>query len=105
MLLTTAIWQLVDRGLNPVLVWVLTQNPARHFYESLGAVPCIQRPVDLGGGVFGIKTGYGWHEALPLPPLGIVKTRPACAFLLPHTVPVRTRSTMNSPATANSLLP
>lgn len=67
LLLTSAIWRLVDRGLNPVLVWVLEQNSARRFYESLGAVACARRAVALGGGVSAFKLGYGWHEALPLP--------------------------------------
>ena len=67
-LLVHAIWDLVGRGQNPVMLWVLAENTARDFYESCGAVLLGQRPIELGGRRT-TKLAYGWHEALPLPDL------------------------------------
>jgi ribosomal protein S18 acetylase RimI-like enzyme len=66
MLLVRAIWGLVDAGLHPVMLWVLGENTAQHFYEAAGGVRFATRRVDVGGREM-TKVAYGWHEQLPLP--------------------------------------
>lgn len=39
---------LSDRGLIPVQVWVLADNPSRRFYQRLGGQLCGQREITLG---------------------------------------------------------
>jgi GNAT superfamily N-acetyltransferase len=65
-LLTHAIWQLVNDGLNPPMLWVLGLNDARHFYESTGGVAFDTRQTRVGARIL-TKVAYGWHEQLPLP--------------------------------------
>ncbi len=66
-LLTNAIWTLVDQRLNPVMLWVLTENVrARRFYEHCGARPIARAPIQLGDKVT-TKLAYGWDRMLPLP--------------------------------------
>ncbi len=65
-LLVSSIWWLVDRGLHPVMVWVLAANPARHFYEACGGVRAGQGPVRIGG-ITLPRVAYSWRDALPLP--------------------------------------
>jgi GNAT superfamily N-acetyltransferase len=65
-LLVTSIWWLVDRGLSPVLVWVLAANPARHFYEACGGLRIGQGPVTAGDRTL-LRVAYSWAETLPLP--------------------------------------
>lgn len=67
MLLVHAIWDLVDAGLNPVMLWVLGENTAQHFYEASGGVRFAARHIEVGGRAM-TKVAYGWHEQLPLPP-------------------------------------
>ncbi|MBL8242444.1 MAG: GNAT family N-acetyltransferase [Bryobacterales bacterium] len=38
-------------------VWVLASNPARGFYERLGAVVCAERPLAIGAETF-VEIGY-----------------------------------------------
>lgn len=65
-LLVTGIWWLVDRGMHPVLVWVLAANPARHFYEACGAERVGQGPVTIGDHTL-LRVAYSWRDSLPLP--------------------------------------
>jgi GNAT superfamily N-acetyltransferase len=65
-LLDAAIWNLVELRLNPVLVWVLAQNPARHFYEERGGNLVAYGPIRIGGYTT-TRLAYGWAGALPLP--------------------------------------
>ena len=67
-LLSQAIWDLLGDGLDPVMLWVLARNSARHFYESCGGMLVASSPIVLGG-VRTTKLAYGWDEALPLPGL------------------------------------
>ncbi len=66
-LLVRAIWDLIDAGLNPVMLWVLGENTARHFYEGAGGVAFASRHIEVGGRAM-TKVAFGWHEQLPLPP-------------------------------------
>jgi GNAT superfamily N-acetyltransferase len=65
-LLVDGIWWLVDRGMHPVLVWVLAANPARRFYEACGGVQVGQGPITVGGRVL-TRVAYSWADSLPLP--------------------------------------
>ena len=65
-LLRHAIWELVDAGLHPPMLWVLGLNDARHFYESAGGVAFDTRQTRVGSRIL-TKVAYGWHEQLPLP--------------------------------------
>lgn len=67
-LLAHTIWDLVARGLNPPMLWVLAENTARDFYASCNATLLGQRRVDVGGRITA-KLAYGWRDALPLPDL------------------------------------
>ena len=65
-LLVHAIWDLINAGLGPVMLWVLGENGARHFYEGVGGVCFGSRRIEFGGRTM-TKFAYGWHEQLPLP--------------------------------------
>jgi GNAT superfamily N-acetyltransferase len=65
-LLSAAIWRLVDRELNPVMLWVLAENDARFFYEATGGVEVARRGIVIGSRRL-TKLAFGWRDALPLP--------------------------------------
>ena len=73
-LLVHTVWDLVGRGLNPPMLWVLAENTARDFYAACGAVAFGQRRIDVGGRVTA-KLGYGWPDALPLPDVPALRRR------------------------------
>ncbi len=52
---------LLRRGLNSMLVWVLSTNPARSFYERLGGVYLREKPLEIGGAVLQ-ESAYGWPD-------------------------------------------
>ncbi len=52
---------LLERGMCNMLVWVLSTNPARGFYEKMGGVHLRDKPVNLGG--FDLEeSAYGWDD-------------------------------------------
>jgi hypothetical protein len=66
-LLGHAIWTLVEYRLNPVMLWVLTENVrGRRFYEACGGRPLLRAPIQLGEKAT-TKIAYGWDQQLPLP--------------------------------------
>lgn len=66
-LLTHGIWTLVAHRLNPVMLWVLTENVrARRFYEACGGRPVARAPIQFGEKVT-TKLAYGWDQTLPMP--------------------------------------
>lgn len=65
-LLARSIWTLVAHGLNPVMLWVLAQNTARHFYASCGGTLVARSPITVAGRRLP-RLAYGWRDALPLP--------------------------------------
>lgn len=65
-LLVAGIWWLVERGLHPVLVWVLAGNSARHFYAACGGELVAQGLVTVAGREL-TRLAYSWREGLPLP--------------------------------------
>src|SRR5260370_1579225 len=59
--------RLAQVGMTSMLIWVLTENPARRFYEALGGSAAASQLVIIGG-VSYEETGYGWaniHVLLP----------------------------------------
>jgi ribosomal protein S18 acetylase RimI-like enzyme len=62
-LLLSLFTRLVRRGQRSAIVWVLRENPARFFYERLGAKPASQRRLHVGGAPVE-AAAYGWTDLL-----------------------------------------
>ncbi len=56
---------LLTCGLNNMIVWVLSANPARRFYEKLGGVYLRDKPEQFGE-VTLQESAYGWGDIHPL---------------------------------------
>lgn len=56
---------LVGRGINSAVVWVLASNPSRWFYERLGGMRLAEKPTEFAG-VPVVETAYGWRDLAPL---------------------------------------
>ena len=54
-------FELARRGHPDMLVWVLSTNPARPFYEHLGGEPAGENFCDIGGARLK-EVGYGWRD-------------------------------------------
>jgi GNAT superfamily N-acetyltransferase len=52
---------LLDAGIQSMLVWVLAQNPSRAFYESLGGQFLRDKAITIGG-VTLTEVAYGWRD-------------------------------------------
>lgn len=53
--------KLLEAGIESMIVWVLVANPARRFYEKLGAQFIRIAPYRVPGtGIFLDDAGYGW---------------------------------------------
>ncbi|MCU0838367.1 MAG: GNAT family N-acetyltransferase [Rhodospirillales bacterium] len=57
---------LLDRGLNSALVWVLAGNPARFFYESMGARRIAERTEHLWNTDLP-QVAFGWDDLRAVP--------------------------------------
>jgi GNAT superfamily N-acetyltransferase len=55
--------RLAQAGLRSMLVWVLTDNASRGFYEALGGQLLRYGQIEIGGVVFE-KVAYGWRDTL-----------------------------------------
>jgi GNAT superfamily N-acetyltransferase len=64
-LMSTVVARLAEMGMHSLLVWVLTGNPARAFYEGLGGIYVTERVEDLAG-VPVDEVAYGWEDTTPL---------------------------------------
>ncbi|MEX1338588.1 GNAT family N-acetyltransferase [Hydrogenibacillus schlegelii] len=53
--------RLLQRGFNTMLVWVLAENPCRHFYEALGGRLLRSQPITIGGKTLE-EWAYGWDD-------------------------------------------
>ena len=64
--------ELQRRGINSLLLWVLTANPARGFYEHMGGVYLRLKPWECDGVTLSAAL-YGWRDTAELaalaPPL------------------------------------
>jgi GNAT superfamily N-acetyltransferase len=56
---------LFDAGFDSMLVWVLSDNPSRRFYEMLGGKFVTEKVVEIGG-VRLIEVAYGWQNVRQL---------------------------------------
>jgi ribosomal protein S18 acetylase RimI-like enzyme len=59
-LATTLLNHLRTMGHSAILVWVLDENPAKHFYAAMGALPVRERVVEIADADYR-ELGYGWH--------------------------------------------
>ena len=48
-------------GLNKAVLWVLADNPSRHFYEHLGAEEIARKNMVVGGADL-LAIAYGWQD-------------------------------------------
>jgi GNAT superfamily N-acetyltransferase len=55
-----AAW-LANRRYDSMLVWVLEKNPAKYFYESLGAKPVGRKSIIIGDASLD-ELSYGWPD-------------------------------------------
>jgi ribosomal protein S18 acetylase RimI-like enzyme len=53
--------RLLRMGFDSMLVWVLAANPARFFYEALGAERVREDEIEIGGVAFP-ELAYGWRD-------------------------------------------
>ncbi|MSP21343.1 MAG: GNAT family N-acetyltransferase [Alphaproteobacteria bacterium] len=60
-LMSAAADRLRDLGFTSLAVWVLAGNPARVFYESLGAEPAAARTIRMGGRAIQ-EVAYAWPD-------------------------------------------
>lgn len=61
LLVAAAAEGLLQKGLTNMLVWVLSENPARSFYEKLGGVYLREKPIEIGGAALQ-ESAYGWTD-------------------------------------------
>ena len=59
--------KLLQAGLESMLVWVLAENPACRFYESLGGQPVKTDQEEIGGKLLKLIS-YGWKDIRTLLP-------------------------------------
>lgn len=52
---------LVARGLGDAVIWVLSANPARFFYEAVGGSAVAERQESFAGALLD-ETGYAWPD-------------------------------------------
>ncbi|MCG3087520.1 GNAT family N-acetyltransferase [Sporosarcina cyprini] len=53
--------ELDQMGITSMLVWVLEQNPSKHFYERLGGDVIDSTTITIGGEEF-LEIAYGWKD-------------------------------------------
>jgi ribosomal protein S18 acetylase RimI-like enzyme len=64
-LVCAAASRLAEHGFRAMFVWVLRENPARHFYQTLGAKYLQEKPITIGAQEL-IESAYGWDNLDPL---------------------------------------
>ncbi|MFC0523451.1 GNAT family N-acetyltransferase [Pontibacillus salicampi] len=60
-LFSAFVYNMAHEGYTSLLVWVLTQNPYKRFYEKYGAAPIEAEKVTIGKGTYE-ETAYGWKN-------------------------------------------
>ncbi len=53
--------ELLQQGMDSMLIWVLAKNPARKFYEAMGGVYIRQQQIMIGHQSL-IEAAYGWLD-------------------------------------------
>ncbi len=57
--------RMMEGGLRSAMVWCLSANPTRWFYEHLGGVRIADRPGRFAGRDI-VEVAYGWRDLTPL---------------------------------------
>ena len=52
-------------GFARPVVWVLVENPSRHFYAHLGGKPITEKQIQIGGAEL-TEVAYGWQSLVDL---------------------------------------
>ncbi|MEH2173004.1 GNAT family N-acetyltransferase [Nostoc sp.] len=60
-LISTIATKLIESGISSMLVWVLADNPASRFYQSLGGQQVNQKQIEIAT-VQLIEVAYGWTD-------------------------------------------
>ncbi|WP_027408371.1 GNAT family N-acetyltransferase [Anoxybacteroides tepidamans] len=60
-LVSAFIKDLWNDGIRSLIVWVLNDNPSKHFYERLGAAVVGEETIEIGGKALK-EICYGWKE-------------------------------------------
>jgi uncharacterized membrane protein YkvA (DUF1232 family)/GNAT superfamily N-acetyltransferase len=60
-LMKTAAIEFQLRGLHHLVVWVLSRNPSRGFYEHLDGQLLTKHTIQLGDDIFAEEVAYGWQ--------------------------------------------
>ncbi|CAG7629396.1 GNAT family N-acetyltransferase [Paenibacillus allorhizosphaerae] len=50
-----------QRGFQSMLIWVLEDNPAKYFYESMGGKEIMKQTLEIGGARL-TEIAYGWEH-------------------------------------------
>jgi len=53
--------RLASLGMRSLFVWVLSDNPARSFYEKIGGKRIMEQVIEIGSARL-METGYGWGD-------------------------------------------
>ena len=61
MLVRQLVESMVQAGMDTMFLWVLKDNSARRFYESLGGQLIRTQPITIGGAVLE-EVAYGWKD-------------------------------------------
>lgn len=64
-LMRAAAQRLQLAGFRSLLVWVLRENPARHFYARLGGMPFREQDIDIGPHRL-VEVAYVWEDIAAL---------------------------------------
>ncbi|MEH2382449.1 MAG: GNAT family N-acetyltransferase [Nostoc sp.] len=60
-LVSSVATRLLQSDISSMLVWVLADNPAVHFYQSLGGQQVYQKQIEIGT-VQLVEVAYGWTD-------------------------------------------
>ena len=60
-LFLTVVRALLEQGYTSMLLWVLSTNPARGFYETMGGTVLRTKPIEIGGEALE-ETAYGYAD-------------------------------------------
>jgi GNAT superfamily N-acetyltransferase len=61
MMVEASVISLLANGMSSMLIWVLGENPSRHFYEALGGKYVRKKKVDIQGQILD-EVAYGWED-------------------------------------------
>jgi GNAT superfamily N-acetyltransferase len=52
---------LLSQGFKSMILWVLDENPAKHFYIHAGAKLLVSKEIEMGGAMLP-EAAYGWPD-------------------------------------------